>query len=238
MSLLSDIFYAILFAGLPLMALTFAVIWWALHRGRLRGESVGELQKSIQALAARQKSDKKKAKQKNKGNTGRKRTAKHGADFNAMISGTEPLDSGGDPDRPRKSAEKLDPVLEKWFSFGGGFYGLVALYTWLVIEWNEVWGFLSDLPGIVFSVDLGALIGLVVGFFIESLMNFITAIAWPIYWLDVAGNPWVWIAVAYGGYWLGIKAAQQAMGKRWLGETPDLAGAVTRSDDDDESGRA
>jgi hypothetical protein len=44
--------------------------------------------------------------------------------------------------------------------------------------------------------------------------------------------------VAYGGYWLGIKAAQQVTGKRWLGETPDLAGVLTRPDDDDESGRA
>lgn len=234
MNLVSDIFHAVAFAGLPLMALTFAVIWWALHRGRLEGESVGELQKSIQALAARQKSDRKDRKQ--------RKMAKHAADSDGLELEAGLPDSDADLardlDLPGGDREKLDPVLEKWFSFGGGFYGLVALYTWLVVEWNEVWDFLVDLPGIVFSFDVGSLISLVINFFIESLMNFITAIAWPMYWLGVAGNPWVWIVVAYGGYWLGIKAAQHVTGKRWLGESPDFTGAVTRHDDDDEGGRA
>jgi hypothetical protein len=234
MNLVSDIFHAMVFAGLPLMALTFGVIWWALHRGRLEGESVGELQKSIQALAARQKSDRKGKKKQKK--------AKHAADSGGLEleSGLPDLDANpaADLDPPEENREKLDPVLEKWFSFGGGFYGLVALYTWLVVEWNEVWDFLVDLPGIVFSFDIGSLISLVINFFIESLMNFITAIAWPMYWLGVADNPWVWIVVAYGGYWLGIKAAQHVTGKRWLGVSPDLAGVLSRPDDDDEDGRA
>jgi hypothetical protein len=228
MGLVTDIFHAVLMAGLPLMALTFAVIWWALHRGRLRGESVGELQKSIQALAARQKSDKKKNKKKKNGK------AQQGAGQGLLDLEGNLLDFDGDFNAKGEQGEKLDPVLEKWFSFGGGFYGLVALYTWLVIEWNEVWNFLTDLPGIVFSFDLGSLISLVISFFIESLMNFITAIAWPMYWMSVAGNPWIWIAVAYGGYWLGIKAAQQATGRQWLGESPDLAGTITSSNDDDD----
>ena len=173
MGLVTDIFHAVLMAGLPLMALTFAVIWWALHRGRLRGESVGELQKSIQALAARQKSDKKKNKKKKNGK------AQQGAGQGLLDLEGNLLDFDGDFNAKGEQGEKLDPVLEKWFSFGGGFYGLVALYTWLVIEWNEVWNFLTDLPGIVFSFDLGSLISLVISFFIESLMNFITAIAWP-----------------------------------------------------------
>ena len=230
MALVTDIFHAVIGAGLPLMALTFAVIWWALHRGRLRGESVGELQKSIAALAASQKSDKKKNKE-------RKKQAKHEVDqdMRGLTTDLQALDDG--LKRADEPGEKLDPVLEKWLSFGGGFYGLVALYTWLVIEWDEVWGFLSDLPGIVFSFDMGSLISLVINFFIESLMNFIAAIAWPMYWIGTAGNPWVWIVVAYGGYWLGIKAAQQVAGKRWMGESPDLAGSITRPDDHDDEDR-
>jgi hypothetical protein len=229
MNLLTDIFYAVVLAGLPLMALTFAVIWWALHRGRLRGESVGELQKSIQALAARQKSDKKNRKN-------RKNEARQGGAQAMLDLESDLLDFEGDLDPGTEGRDKLDPVLEKWFSFGGGFYGIVALFTWLVIEWNEVWGFLVNLPGIVFSFDVGSLISLVISFFIESLMNFITAIAWPMYWLGVAGNPWVWIAVAYGGYWLGIKAARHVTDKRWLGESADLAGVITRPEDEDEGG--
>jgi hypothetical protein len=223
MDLVTDFFYAVMLAGLPLMALTLAVIWWALHRGRLKGKSVGELQKSIEALAAQKKSDKKKQK-------ARQKSAQAQRDETGLEGLDEDWSDGGE------SREKLDPVLEKWFSFGGGFYGLVALYTWLVVEWNEVWDFLGDLPGIVFSFDPGALITLVINFFIESLMNFITAIAWPVYWLGIAGNPWVWIAVAYGGYWLGIKAAQHITGKRWAEETPGRAESMAQADDDDDDG--
>ncbi|MEE4173160.1 MAG: hypothetical protein V2I57_02805 [Xanthomonadales bacterium] len=231
MEWLRDIFHAIVQAGLPLMALTFAVIWWALHRGRLQGESVGELQKSIEALAARQKSDRKKKKTEKNSRAGQ---SDH-AGLQGLDDDLSAMEGDLDPDLEPdgESGEKLDPVLEKWFSFGGGFYGLVAFYTWIIIEWDEVWGFVSDLPGIVFSFDIGALISLAINFFIESLMNFITAIAWPIYWLGVAGNPWLWIGVAYGGYWLGIKAAQQASGKRWPGEGSSLTETNAGSTEDD-----
>ena len=246
MDWLTDIFYAMVQAGLPLMALTFAVISWALHRGRVKGESVGELQKSIEALAARQKSDRKQQKAK------KQQAAKHKDDGATLDAEDEWLGLEDDPDLDfdldfdlesdlefdlePAGREKLDPVLEKWFSFGGGFYGLVAFYTWIIIEWDEVWGFVSDLPGIVFSFDIGSLISLAISFFIESLMNFITAIAWPIYWLNVAGNPWLWIGVAYGGYWLGIKAAQQVSGKRWPRDasSPDEAADPVQVSEDRE----
>ncbi len=130
-----------------------------------------------------------------------------------------------------EQGEKLDPVLEKWFSFGGGFYGLVALYTWLVIEWNEVWNFVSELPGLVLSFNIGGLISLAISLFIESIMNFFTAIAWPLYWLDVAGNPWIWGGVAYAGYWLGIKAAQQASKRSLRRSAVDLNSAITRPEE-------
>lgn len=227
MEWVSDILRAFLKAGLPLMALTFVVIWWALYRGRLKGESVGELQKSIASLAARQKSDKKKQKEKSK-----EQKAKREGDQDVLGLTADLHELDDDLTGVDEPGEKLDPVLEKWFSFGGGFYGLVALYTWLVIEWDDAWGFLTDLPGIVFSFDIGSLISLVISFFIESLMNFIVAITWPVYWIGEASNPWVWIAVAYGGYWLGIKAAQQVTGKRWMGQAPDLGGIITRSDDE------
>jgi hypothetical protein len=166
----NDVFRALWMAALPLFLLSFGLVWWALHRGRLEGSSVSELQRSIQSLGKSRK----------------------------------------DKERP----QKVDPALEKWFRFGGGFYGLVALYTWLLIEWDEVWGFLTGLGDIVIRVDIGGLISLVIGFFIESIMNFVAAIAWPIYWLGEARYPWLWIILAYGGYWLGIKSARRVFGDR------------------------
>ncbi len=174
---LNDLFRALWMAALPLFLLSFALVWWALHRGRLEGRSVSELQRSIQSLGKARK----------------------------------------DKEKP----QKVDPALEKWFRFGGGFYGLVALYTWLLIEWDEVWGFLTGLGDIVIRIDLGGLISLVIVFFIESIMNFVTAIAWPAYWLGEARQPWLWVILAYGGYWLGIKAARKTFRERSAMTAPD-----------------
>jgi len=40
--------------------------------------------------------------------------------------------------RKKEDRGKLNPVHEKWFRFGGGFYGVVALYTYALVEWGEV----------------------------------------------------------------------------------------------------
>ena len=58
-----------------------------------------------------------------------------------------------------KRAERRSrhPLQRKWASFGGGFYGLVALYTWILIEWDDVADFLSGLSAIVFELDPGDL---------------------------------------------------------------------------------
>ena len=225
MDIATDIFHAVIMAGLPLMALSFAVIWWALSRGRLQGTSVGELQKSIEVLGQQRKG--KKDKKGKKGGTDQQSSELAGDGLDLA------LDAGLDLDAPGEKKEKLDPVLDKWFSFGGGFYGIVALYTWILAEWNEVWNFMSALPGIVLSFNVGALISLVINLFIESLMNFITAISWPVYWLQEAGNPWIWIGVAYGGYWLGIKAARHVASRTGQADGAGLPGVITRADEDD-----
>ena len=132
--------------------------------------------------------------------------------------------------KDKEKKEKLNPVHEKWMSFGGGFYGLVALYTWLIIEWGEVKDLIGGLGDLIFRLDLGVLIT----FFIESLMNFITAIAWPWYWLrSIDSDPWVWIIVAYGGYWAGIQVAQKAAGRSWEGSPADFVRSLTSRDDDE-----
>lgn len=162
----SIILWALVTATLPLFILSFALISWVLHRGRLQGETVRELQGNIEALRLAQK------------------------DKNTRV--------------------KIDPATHRWFRFGGGFYGLVALYTWLVVEWGEVLSFLGGLGDIILNLDPGALIGLLIKFFIESIMNFVVAISWPAYWLREAHDPWLLFLAAYAGYWLGLQAAQRA----------------------------
>ena len=176
---LSTLLYALVTAGLPLFLLTFAVVTWALHAGRLSGGTVRAVQESMRAL--------------------------------------------GDAQKDRKTREKVDPVTHQWLRFGGGFYGLVALYTWVLIEWDEVASFLSGVWRLVFRLELGAVIHLAVNLFIESIMNFVVAIAWPAYWLSDYREPWLLLVAAYGGYWLGIQAAGRAS------RAPRFTAAVERA---------
>jgi hypothetical protein len=181
---LHNILATIFTAGLPLFLLSFALVSLALHRDWLAGETVQEIQDSIDALGKAQKD--------------------------------------------KNERRKMDPALGKWFSFGGGFYGLVALYTWLQIEWEDVANFLQGLGGVLFDMDPGAVFGLVIELFVESIMNFVTAIGWPAYWLAESRSAWIMLFAAYAGYWLGIKAAQYAWQRGWTREAVNHAAALIR----------
>jgi hypothetical protein len=104
----------------------------------------------------------------------------------------------------------MNPVHGKWMKFGGGFYGIVALYTYGLVEWKEVSQFIASFGG--FSEFINNLsIQVLIRMFIEGLKNFITAISWPVYWMGDFGpqRMWIWMAIAYAAYWLGMKAAQR-----------------------------
>lgn len=116
-------------------------------------------------------------------------------------------DKTGEPVQ-HEPGPKFDPVHNKWLAFGGGFYGTVALMTFGVIEAGEIFGFFADL-----RANLGRLaelsIGLLVEVFIDQLKNFVSALAWPWYWMNEirTGDIWLWFLAAYAGYWLGARAA-------------------------------
>jgi hypothetical protein len=113
----------------------------------------------------------------------------------------------------KKKARSRNPVHNKWMKFGGGFYGLVGIWTFLVVEVLEVYDFATGyrgMNGLVETLSTTSFISLAVDFFINSIMNFVTAIAWPAYWPDVLSseNIWIWLFAAYGGYWIGMKIAR------------------------------
>ena len=110
--------------------------------------------------------------------------------------------------KDKQVKEQGDLVQRKWLGFGGGFYGLVSLLTLAHIEAGEVVSFFGDFEG------LGTLTGLisletVVALLVETLKNTVTALIWPIYWLGAqpVDHAWLWLAVAYAGYWIGLKVA-------------------------------
>lgn len=160
MDLVASLFRAILTLGLPVAAITFGLVGWAIRAGVLDShENMDSLRKSIRGLRKRE--------------SGKRR--------------------------------KINPVHDKWLKFGGGFYGVVALYTYFLIEWDDFWTFVKGLGHLVLRLDIGVL----VNFLVNSITNFVGAIAWPAYWAQRASSQvfWVWILLAYGAYWLGMTLA-------------------------------
>jgi len=98
----------------------------------------------------------------------------------------------------------------------------VALYTYGLVEWNEIRDFVADFGGLgAFIQNLN--IDLAFEILINGLMNFVVAISWPLYWMDEfdAGRIWIWGGIAYVGYWFGIKAAMHIINNRPPTETSD-----------------
>jgi len=82
-----------------------------------------------------------------------------------------------------------------------------------VIEALEIYDFANGyegMDGLVNTLSTSSFPGLAIDFFINSIKNFVQAIAWPGYWPDVlrAGNILIWLIAAYSGYWVGMKIAR------------------------------
>lgn len=94
--------------------------------------------------------------------------------------------------------------ISRWMSFGGGFYGAAAVYTYTIIEAAEIISFVFKMLNPAnWSFDIG--IDLLIRFLINSVENFVDAIVWFGYWGDgqYGAGTAVWIGVAYGAYWAG-----------------------------------
>ena len=116
----------------------------------------------------------------------------------------------------QKSEDKEEGGLltARWMKFGGGFYGLAALYTFVIIEVSELIDFLLNFPGLDILLADG-IIALVLNALLNQLMNFVSAMIWFVYWGDgsrVLAN----MAIAYTGYYAGMQLALHDTVRRWL----------------------
>lgn len=85
-----------------------------------------------------------------------------------------------------KAAMKKDkpvdnPLLKRWMGFGGGFYGLVAMYTFFLFEPPIIFNFARGLIDPE-NWSIGGLIELAIGFIINSIKQLIEAALWFFYW--------------------------------------------------------
>jgi len=108
----------------------------------------------------------------------------------------------------KKHKKSLLFLHSKWVTFGGGFYGLIALLTFIVIELLQITNFWLNVEG---WHDITALFSFqaIIAMFIDSLLNMLKAALWFTYWPDVfnTNNYIVWILIAYIGYRFGAKFA-------------------------------
>ncbi len=108
----------------------------------------------------------------------------------------------------KKHKKNLVFLHSKWVTFGGGFYGLIALLTFIVIELLQIINFWLSVEG---WHDITALFTLnsLISMFIDSLLNMLKAAIWFTYWPSILSteNYIVWILIAYIGYRFGAKFA-------------------------------
>ena len=97
-------------------------------------------------------------------------------------------------------------IYDKWMWFGSGFYGLAALWTFLVMELVDAINFIFNFPGFA-SLLAGGFINVIIRGLMNQLENIISAFLWFNYWSD--GSPFIWLIVSYFGYLGGIELAKR-----------------------------
>ena len=118
--------------------------------------------------------------------------------------GQEIKDTFKEPEEPKKE----NYVLDKWVEFGGGYYGLMALITFVYLELLDILDLASDLTGIP---NVGSFIQVMIEFLIqliiESFTNLINALMWWSKWGDTLpigeGAGLYWLGISYLGYLAG-----------------------------------
>ena len=115
----------------------------------------------------------------------------------------------------QKDTDDQHLIQKKWAKFGGGFYGIVAFFTYIVVEVTEIATMIMNFGGF-FDFIRQLSFGLIINIFIEAITNFVTAMVWPFYWMKRIDthDTWIWFVAAYAGYWFGLKLAQVLIRRR------------------------
>lgn len=108
--------------------------------------------------------------------------------------------------KKKKGSGHANYVLAKWMSFGSGFYGLAALWTFVVIELVDIIRLILNPSAIAGLLDDG-FIAAAIGLLMNQIANIVSAFVWFSYWSD--GNVITWLLVAYAGYWVGMELARR-----------------------------
>lgn len=203
--ILGDFFHALWLMLLPVAAISFGLVWWSLKNNHFG--AINSLKDFEGKVKERKNAEKKRKKKKQEIKKHKKASAGSAEEDSVLAQLERDLDPFQTP--------KLNPVHSKWMSFGGGYYGVIALWTYTLIEMAEIRDFFLRFSG-VWDFITGISINLLVNLIINSIMNFVAAITWPIYWIkEFRGDYfWIWFVVSYAAYWLGSRLAIRFYAKK------------------------
>lgn len=112
----------------------------------------------------------------------------------------------------KKSANKADtapdPVLQKkWMKFGGGFYGMAALWTLIVVEVSGGVSVIAH-PSSIESMVEGGVIHIIIDWLLGQASTFVQAMTWFNWWPGPGESTIVWFLVPMAGYVAGLELAR------------------------------
>lgn len=121
-------------------------------------------------------------------------------------------------------------LLKVWESHGGGFYGFVALLTFLYIEALDIAGDLAAAAGA--SIDIGFIISFVLGNIVDAFVNGLKAAIWPVSWIGTFGIGLVSAGLLAGSYvaYLLVRPTVLRLLTPSDGPVPALAGRAGQRD--------
>lgn len=111
--------------------------------------------------------------------------------------------------RDRRKDKSHNVFERKWFRFGTGYYGIMALLTFVIYEYQDTVTYWSQPNAFQNFIDAFG-IGPIINFFVNQIMNFVSAFLWPGYWIrSMQGMQIIiWFAVTYGCYLGGVSGAK------------------------------
>lgn len=132
-----------------------------------------------------------------------------------LTSDVKIQDAFKDKKNPDKKLSKINKknllfLHSKWVTFGGGFYGLLSLLTFIYIELEQTVQFLIHATGLQSFINL-LTFDAILSMIIESFINMIKSLLWFSYWPNVfeMKSITIWFIATYIGYRLGANLAQR-----------------------------
>lgn len=181
--------------GIPVAVLSWVMFSWLHSEGKLDiAANRKDLASDLKKIKKTYKHDKaEQAKQRKKVKPSLKEKLQN---FNFMRANESQTDQAND---------SANMIFDRWMWFGSGFYGLAALWTFIIVEVQDMFRFVFAFPGFA-EIFKHGVVQAIIDLVLNQLMNIFSAFVWFNYWSDA--SLLTWVLVAYVGYLAGLQVAK------------------------------